>query len=93
MRYLALDGESVGEQDAERGRGGNRALALFALQRCGRASELPGRVGALFGLLRGPGDASLRRDLGDVLGAMVAKRFGGAGADRGGSISCDSLRA
>ena len=81
LRYLALDGKSVGEQDAERGRGGNRALALFALQRCGRASELPGRVGALFGLLRGPGDASLRRELGDVLGAMVAKRFGGAGAD------------
>ncbi len=81
LRYLALDGESVGEQDAGRGRGGNRALALFALQRCGRASELPGRVGALFGLLRGPGDEPLRRDLRDVLGAMVAKRFGGGGAD------------
>ena len=81
LRYLVLDGKSPGEQDAERGRGGNRALALTALQRCGKASDLPARVAALFDLLRGPGDASLRRDLRDALGGMLARRFGGAGAD------------
>ena len=81
LRYLVLDGKSPGEQDAERGRAGNRALALTALQRCGRAADLPARVAALFDLLRGPGDASLRRDLRDALGGMLAKRFGGAGAD------------
>ena len=53
----------------------------MALQRCGKATDLPARVAALFELLRGPGDASLRRDLRDVLGGMIAKRFGGAGAD------------
>ena len=81
LRYLVLDGKSPGEQDAEPGRGGNRALALMTLQRCGKATDLPARVTALFELLRGPGDASLRRDLRDVLGGMIAKRFGGAGAD------------
>ena len=81
LRYLVLDGKSLGEQDAEHGRGGNRALALMALQRCGKASDLPARVAALFDLLREPGDASLRRDLRDVLGGMMATRFGGAGAD------------
>ena len=39
-----LDGEFVGEQDAEHGQGGNRALALAPLQRCTRASELLERV-------------------------------------------------
>ena len=81
LRYLVLDGKSPGEQDAEHGRGGNRALALTALQRCGKAADLPARVAALFDLLREPGDASLRRDLRDVLGKMMATRFGGAGAD------------
>ena len=81
LRYLVLDGKSPGEQDAEHGRAGNRALALTALQRCGRAADLPARVAALFDLLRGPGDASLRRDLRDALGGMLARRFGGAGAD------------
>ena len=65
LRHLALDGESFGEQDAGRGRGGNSALALAALQRRARAAELSGRVGALFGLRRGPSDASLGRDLND----------------------------
>ena len=81
LRYLVLDGKSPGEQDAERGRAGNRALALMALQRCGKAADLPARVAALFDLLRGPGDASLRRDLRDALGGMLAARFGGADAD------------
>ena len=81
LRYLVLDGKSPGEQDAEHGRGRNRALALTALQRCGKAADLPARVAALFDLLRGPGDASLRRDLRDALGGMLARRFGGAGAD------------
>ena len=81
LRYLVLDGESPAEQDAEHGRVGNRALALIALQRCGKAADLPARVAALFDLLRDPGDASLRRDLRDVLGSMIAKRFGDAGAD------------
>ena len=81
LRYLVLDGEFVGEQDSGRGRRGNRALALIALQRCGRAAELPGRVKGLFDLLRGPADMDLRRDLKDVLGKMIAKRFGGAGAE------------
>ena len=81
LRYLVLDGKSPGEQDAEHGRDGNRALALTALQRCGRAADLPARVAALFDLLRGPGDASLRRDLRDALGGMLAARFGGADAD------------
>ena len=81
LRYLVLDGKSPGEQDAEHGRGGNRALALMALQRCGKAADLPARVAALFDLLREPGDASLRRELRDALGKMMATRFGGAGAD------------
>ena len=81
LRYLVLDGEFVGEQDSGRGRRGNRALALIALQRCAKAADLPGRVRTLFDLLRGPADAALRRDLRDVLGGMVAARFGGAGAD------------
>ena len=81
LRYLVLDGAPLGEQDSRRGRRGNRALALIALQRCARAAELPVRVKALFDLLRGPADAALRRDLRDVLGGMVAARFGGAGAD------------
>ena len=46
-----------------------------------RAAELPGRVRALFDLLRGPADAALRRDPKDVLGGMIAERFGGAGTD------------
>ena len=53
----------------------------LALQRCGKAADLPARVAALFDLLREPGDASLRRDLRDALGGMIAKRFGDAGAD------------
>ena len=81
LRYLVLDGESPAEQDAQHGRDGNRALALIALQRCGKAADLPARVAALFDLLRDPGDASLRRDLRDVLGGMIAARFGDAGAD------------
>ena len=81
LRYLVLDGKSPGEQDADHGGRGNRALALTALQRCGRAADLPARVAALFDLLHGPGDASLRRDLRDALGGMLARRFGGAGAD------------
>ena len=81
LSYLVLDGEPLGEQDSGRGRRGNRALALIALQRCARAADLPGRVKALFDLLRGPADAALRRDLKDVLGGMIATRFGGAGAD------------
>ncbi len=81
LRYLVLDGEPLGEQDSGRGRRGNRALALIALQRCAKAVDLPGRVKALFDLLRGPADAALRRDLKDVLGGMIATRFGGADAD------------
>ena len=81
LRYLVLDGKPLGEQDSGHGRGGNRALALIALQRCARATELPGLVKTLFDLLRGPADAALRRDLKDVLGRMIAARFGGAGAD------------
>ena len=81
LRYLVLDGKSPGEQDSGHGRGGNRALALMALQRCGKAADLPARVAALFDLLRELGDASLRRDLRDVLGKMMATRFGDAGAD------------
>ena len=81
LRYLVLDGESPAEQDTKHGRAGNRALALIALQRCGKAVDLPARVAALFDLLRDPGDASLRRDLRDVLGRMIATRFGDAGAD------------
>ena len=81
LRYLVLDGKSPGEQDADDDRAGNRALALTALQRCGKAADLPARVAALFDLLRDPGDASLRRDLREALGGMLARRFGGAGAD------------
>ena len=81
LRYLVLDGKPLGEQDSGHGRGGNRALALIALQRCARATEIPGLVKTLFDLLRGPADAALRRDLKDVLGKMMATRFGGAGAD------------
>ena len=81
LRYFVLDGEPLGEHDSKRGRRGNRALALIALQRCARAAELPGRVKALFDLLRGPADVALRRDLKDVLGRMIASRFGGAGVD------------
>ena len=81
LRYLVLDGKSPGEQDAEHGRGGNKASALTTLQRCGKVSDLPTRVAALFDLLREPGDASLRRDLREALGGMIATRFGGAGAD------------
>ena len=81
LRYLVLDGESVGEQDSQRGLRGNRASALIALQRCAKASDLPDRVATLFNLLRRPADAALRRDLQDVLGKMVANRFDGADAD------------
>ena len=56
-------------------------MALTTLQRCGKVSDLPTRVAALFDLLREPGDASLRRDLREALGGMIATRFGGAGAD------------
>ena len=81
LRYLVLDGKSFGEQDAEHGRGGNRAAALLALQRCDRAADIPGRVAALFDLLGRPEDASLRHDLKDVLGKMIARKFGSAEAD------------
>ena len=81
LRYFVLDGEPLGEHDSKLGRRGNRALALIALQRCASAAELPDRVKALFNLLRGPADAALRRDLKDVLGKMIAARFGGAGVD------------
>ena len=81
LRYLVLDGESVGEQDSQHGLRGNRALALIALQRCVKASDLPDRVATLFNLLRRPADAALRRDLKDMLGKMVANRFDGADAD------------
>ena len=81
LRYLVLDGESVGEQDSQHGLRGNRALALIALQRCVKASDLPDRVATLFNLLCRPADAALRRDLKDMLGKMVANRFDGADAD------------
>ena len=42
-----------------------------------RSGMQPARVAALFDLLRGPGDASLRRDLREALGGMMAKRLGG----------------
>ena len=81
LRYLVLDGESVGEQDCQRGIRGNRASALIALQRCAKGADLPGRVAMLFNLLCRPADAALRRDLKDMLGKMIANRFDGADAD------------
>ena len=66
-RPVVLDGKSPGEQDAERGRDGNRALALVALQRCGTASDLPARVAALSGMLADVRDAERFAEVGEFI--------------------------
>ena len=69
LRYLVLDGKSPGEQDAERGRGGNRALALTALQRCGKAARRFDTAAgkALSGMLAEVRDAERFAEVGEFI--------------------------